>query len=45
MRDRKLNSSSVFITQPYFKVPKDVKLNFTPYFIIKFSNKQEHLID
>ena len=32
---RKLNISLVFITQSYFKVPKDVKLNTTHFFIIK----------
>ena len=29
IRGRKLNISLVFITQSYFKVPKDVKLNTT----------------
>ena len=29
IRCRKLNFSIVFITKPYFKVPKDVRLNFT----------------
>ena len=29
IRDRKLNISLVFITQSYFKVPKDVRLNST----------------
>ena len=28
IRGRKLNISIVFITQSYFKVPKDVRLNF-----------------
>ena len=32
IRDRKLNISFVFITQSYFKVPKDVRLNST-YFL------------
>ena len=31
---RKLNISLVFITQSYFSVPKDVRLNTTHYFII-----------
>ena len=35
IRGRKLNISLVFITQSYFKVPKDVKLNTTHFFIIK----------
>ena len=32
---RKLNNSPVLITQSYFKVPKDVRLNSTYYFITK----------
>ena len=31
IRDRKLNISLVFITQSYFKVPKDVRLNSTHF--------------
>ena len=41
IRGRKLNFSLVFITQSYFKVPKDVKLNTTHFFIIKYPNKRE----
>ena len=41
IRGRKLNISLVFITQSYFKVPKDVKLNTTHFFIIKIPNKKE----
>ena len=41
IRGRKLNISLVFITQPYFKVPKDVRLNTTHFFIMKISNKRE----
>ena len=41
IRGRKLNISLVFITQSYFKVPKDVKLNTTHFFIAKISNKIE----
>ena len=41
MRDRKLNISLVFITQSYFKVPKDVRLNTSHIFIAKISNKKE----
>ena len=37
IRGRKLNISLVFITQSYFKVPKDVKLNSTHFFIMKNS--------
>ena len=35
IRGRKLNISIVFITQSYFKVSKDVKLNTTHFFIKK----------
>ena len=38
---RKLNISTVFITQSYFKVPKDVRLNPTHFFIMKILNKRE----
>ena len=41
IRDRKLNISIVFITQPYFKVPNDVRLNSTHFFIMKIPNKRE----
>ena len=40
-RGRKLNISIAFITQSYFRVPKDVRLNSTHFFIIKISNKRE----
>ena len=39
-RGRKLNIYIVFITQSYFKVPKDVRLNSTHFFIIKIPNKR-----
>ena len=38
---RKLNISIVFITQSYFIVPKEVRLNTTHFFIIKIPNKGE----
>ena len=38
---RKLNVSLVFITQSYFKVPKDVRLNTTHFFITKTLSKRE----
>ena len=38
IRCRKLNISLVFITQSYFSVAKDVRLNSTPYFIMKINN-------
>ena len=41
IRGRKLNISIVFITKSYFKVPKDVRLNSTPFFITEISNKRE----
>ena len=41
IRGRKLNISLVFITQSYFKVPKDVRLNTSHFFISKIPNKRE----
>ena len=41
IRGRKLNISIVFITQPYFRVPKDVRLNTAHFFIAKIPNKRE----
>ena len=41
IRGRKLNVSIVFITQSHFKVPKDVRLNSTHFFIMKIPNKRE----
>ena len=41
IRDRKLNISLVFITQSYFKVPKDIRLNSSHFFIAKIPNKRE----
>ena len=38
---RKLNISIVFITQSYFKVSKDVRLNSTHFFFMKIPNKRE----
>ena len=43
IRCRKLNISLVFITQFYFSVPKDVRLNTIHYFIIKINNERELL--
>ena len=40
-RRRKLNISLVFMTQSYFKVPKDVRLNTSHVFIVKIPNKRE----
>ena len=41
IRGRKLNISIVFITQSYFAVSKNIRLNSTQYFIMKIPNKQE----
>ena len=41
LRCRKLNISLVFITQSYFSVPKDVRLNSTHYLIMKISNRKK----
>ena len=41
IRCRKLNISLVLITQSYFSVPKDVRLNSTHYLILKINNRKE----
>ena len=41
IRGKKLNISLVFITQSQFKVPKDVRLNTTHFFISKIPSKRE----
>ena len=52
VRGRKLNICIVFITQSYFKVPKEVRLSTTHFFVMKIPNKRElqqirynHLLD
>ena len=40
IRERKLNIS-VFITQSYFAVPKNIRLNSTHYFVMKIPSKRE----
>ena len=40
IRGRKLNISLVFITQSYFKVPKDVRLNTIYFLSQKFQIKE-----
>ena len=40
IRGRKLGISIVFIIQSYFKVPKDVRLNSTHFFIMKIPKKE-----
>ena len=37
----KFNISLVFITQSYFSVPKDIRLNSTHYLVMKINNKRE----
>ena len=41
IRCRKLNISLVFVTQSYFSVPKDARLNSTHYLIMKINNRKE----
>ena len=40
-RCRKLNISIVFITQSYFRTPKDARLNSTHYILMKIGNKKQ----
>ena len=44
VRWRKLNISLVLITQSYFSIPKDVRLNSTQYLIMKINNKKNYKI-
>ena len=41
IRGRKLNISLIFMTQSYFKVPRDIRLNTTHFVITKVPNKRE----
>ena len=41
IREKNLNISLVFITQSYFAVPKNIRLNSTHYFVMKIPNKRE----
>ena len=41
IRCRKMNISFVFITQSYFSVTKEVRLNATHYLIMKIHNRRE----
>ena len=41
IRGRKLNISIVFITQSYSKVPKQIRLNITHFFVMKIPNNRE----
>ena len=40
IRGRKSNISLVFITQSYFGVPKNIRLNSTHYLFMKTQNKR-----
>ena len=40
-RCRNLNISIVFITQSYFRTPKDSRLNSTHYILMKIDSKKE----
>ena len=41
VKGRKLNISFVFITQSYFAVLKNIRLNLTHYFIVKIPTKRQ----
>ena len=41
IRCRKLDISIVFITQSYFRTPKDARLNTTHYILMKIGSKKE----
>ena len=41
IRRRKLNISLLLITQSYFSVSKDARLNSTHYLIMKINNRKE----
>ena len=40
IRGRKINILIVFVTQTYFKVPKDVRLNPTHFYVMEISTKR-----
>ena len=41
IRCRKLNISIVFITQSYFRMPKNARLNSTQYIIMKIQSRRQ----
>ena len=41
IRCRKLNISIVFVTQSYFRTPKDARLNSTHFIIMKIQSRKE----
>ena len=38
---RKLGVSVIFVTQSYFRTPKDIRVNCTHYFLMGIPNKKE----
>ena len=44
IRCRKLDISIVFITQSYFRTPKDTRFNSTHYVIMKIQSKKNYKI-
>ena len=44
IRDRKLNIFLVFITQSYFAVPKNIRLNSTHYFVMINKRKLRRIV-
>ena len=41
IRGRKVKISLVFITQSYFTIPKNIRLNSLHYLVMKISNKRK----
>ena len=41
IRRKKINIAHIFMTQSYFPVPKNIRLNSTGYFVMKIPNKRE----
>ena len=41
IRGRKLQISTILIIQSYFALTKNIRLNCTPFFIMKILNKKE----
>ena len=39
IKSQRLNISLIFVTQSYFPIPKDVRLNTTHFFIMKITEK------
>ena len=41
IRGRKMNVSLAFLTQSYFKVHKDIRLNCTHFYLMRIGNRAE----